>query len=44
MTTLDVDDFRPPAQLVADPEVDYDSETSLRIFEILVGIQATFGE
>lgn len=41
LTTLDVDEYHPPSEPAV--EVDYDPESSLRIFEILLAVQASFG-
>jgi hypothetical protein len=41
LTALDVDDYHPPSEPAV--EVDYDSESTLRIFELLLAIQASFG-
>lgn len=41
LTTLDVDDFRPPSEPAV--ETDYDPESSLHVFELLLAVQASFG-
>lgn len=43
MTTLDVADFRPPTAFPGEPELIYDPQETLQFFEIMIGIQATFG-